>query len=84
MCCGRNRVQLITRPAPPKTGPTTSAGAHKPPSTISFVYTGNAALTVTGPISGLEYRFDRPGARVEVDWRDRILLASVRQLRQIR
>jgi len=84
MCCGRNRAQSMTRPGPPKAGPATSAAPHKLPSTISFIYIGNTALTVTGPISGLEYRFDRPGARVEVDWRDRILLASVRQLRQIR
>jgi hypothetical protein len=41
-------------------------------------------MTVKGPITGLEYRFERPGARVEVDWRDRILLASIRQLRQIK
>ena len=48
-----------------------------------FVNLGNAPLTVHGPVTGVEYHFDRPGARVEVDARDRILLASLRQLRQI-
>jgi len=84
MCCGKNRTQLMKAPAIPKTRPATAVAPQKLPSTISFVYIGNTAITVTGPISGLDYRFERPGARVEVDWRDRILLASIRQLRQIR
>jgi hypothetical protein len=83
MCCGRNRTQLMTAVVP-KVRLATAVAPHKTPSTVSFVYTGNTALTVAGPISGTQYRFDRPGARVEVDWRDRILLASVRQLQQIK
>jgi hypothetical protein len=82
MCCGRNRTQLMT--AMQKTRPVTAVAGQKLPSSASFVYTGNTALTVTGPISGFEYKFDRPGARVEVDWRDRILLASIRQLQQVK
>ncbi|GGF23681.1 hypothetical protein GCM10011611_32220 [Aliidongia dinghuensis] len=50
---------------------------------MAFVYIGNTALSVQGPVSGKAYRFDRPGARLEVDPRDRILLASLRQLRQV-
>ena len=83
MCCGRNRTRLTTTPEIAKARAATTAPENLP-SSVSFVYVGNAALTVTGPISGLEYRFERPGARVEVDRRDRIMLASVRQLRQIR
>ncbi len=82
MCCGRNRTQVMT--AVPKARLATAPAPQKIPSSVSFVYTGNTAMTVAGPISGIQYRFDRPGARVEVDWRDRILLASVRQLRQIK
>jgi len=40
-------------------------------------------MTVRGPVSGIEYRFASPGARVEVDARDRVLLASIRQLRLV-
>lgn len=40
-------------------------------------------MSVTGPVSGIRYRFDKPGARVEVDARDRVLLASIRQLQQV-
>jgi len=82
MCCGRNRTQLM-KVGIPKNRPQSATPQPMPPR-VSFVYTGNTALTVRGPISGVEYRFDRPGARVEVDWRDRILLASIRPLRQIK
>lgn len=79
MCCGRNRLQQRAAMAAPAR-PTTAAPA---PARVSFVNQGNEALTVRGPVTGVEYRFDRPGARVEVDARDRILLASLRQLRQV-
>ena len=81
MCCGRNRTQM--RAVSPSSRPAVNAPPQKLPSHVSFVYVGNTRMTVKGPISGLEYRFDRPGARVEVDWRDRVLLASIRQLRQV-
>lgn len=83
MCCGRNRTQMRATVSPPSR-PAVNAPPQKLPSHVSFVNIGNTAITVKGPITGLEYRFDRPGARLEVDWRDRILLASIRQLRQVR
>jgi hypothetical protein len=61
------------RPNPPPPAPTRNA----------FINLSNAALTVRGPVTGIEYRFDGPGKRVEVDARDRVLLAALRQLRQI-
>lgn len=83
MCCGRNRTQMRTAASPPLR-PVVNTPAQKPPSHVSFVNIGNTAITLKGPITGIEYRFDRPGARLVVDWRDRILLASIRQLRQVR
>jgi uncharacterized OB-fold protein len=82
MCCGRNRTQMRTAASPPPR-PAVNAAPQKPPAHVSFVYLGNTAMTVKGPITGREYSFDRPGSRVEVDWRDRVLLASIRQLRQV-
>jgi hypothetical protein len=81
VCCGKNRVRQRTVGArqlsvSPYVG---SQHAQRP---VSFVYIGGTGVTVRGPVSGREYRFDRPGARVEVDPRDRVLLASLRQLRQ--
>ncbi len=80
MCCGRNRLQqrsAATAPAQPVTPPPA-------PTRVSFINQGSGPVTVRGPITGIEYRFDRPGARVEVDPRDRIQLASLRQLQQVR
>ena len=84
MCCGRERTQLRTPAKPSVARPANVAQPQRPQSPASFVYTGNTALTVTGPASGIQYRFAHPGARVDADPRDRILLASLRQLRQVK
>lgn len=86
-CCGQHRQQfhgLVQRhpaarssqaaSAPPR--PTRHAAAY-------FEYRGNTGLTVLGPITGKRYRFDRHGARVAVDLRDRPSLAAVPNLRQV-
>ena len=49
---------------------------------VMFEYVGNTGMTVVGPATGKRYRFDRPGARLEVDLRDRRALAGVPHLRQ--
>ena len=48
-----------------------------------FEYVGRTALTVVGPATGIRYHFDRPGARLMVDLRDRRSLATVPHLRQV-
>jgi len=79
MCCGRQRMQQRAAMA------NSSQRIPPPPASerSAFINLSNAALTIHGPVTGVAYRFDRPGARVEVDARDRVLLASLRQLRQI-
>ncbi|HYV46526.1 MAG TPA: hypothetical protein VFA20_16790 [Myxococcaceae bacterium] len=47
---------------------------------VSFRYTGAAAFTVVGPITGRRYRFIAPGAVLEVDSRDAPSLATVPRL----
>jgi hypothetical protein len=74
-CCGRNRIQQRQAQKPPL--PTTP-----PASRVTLENIGRAAVNVRGPISGTLYRFDRPGTRLDVDPRDLILLASLRQLRR--
>jgi len=49
-----------------------------------FQYLGQTGLTVRGPRTGKLYRFDRHGAVVAVDLRDRRALAAVSNLRQVR
>lgn len=84
MCCGQSRNKLRTaNPSRPVTGPAYAKSPQAAPSHVYFVYVGNSGMTVQGPVSGQTYRFDCPGARLEVDARDRILLASLRQLRQV-
>lgn len=72
------------RTGPPnRTAPTGSprlqAGVYD---RVIFEYVGDTGMTVVGPVTGKRYRFDRPGARVEVDLRDRRPLTGVPRLRQ--
>jgi hypothetical protein len=46
-----------------------------------FEHVGATALMVVGPATGRCYRFDRPGAKLTVDLRDRPTLASIGSLR---
>ncbi len=70
MCCGRTRA--VSRGSrldrPPRGG-------------AEFEYVGRTALTVTGPASGVVYRFVAPGARQRVDQRDAAALQRVAVLR---
>jgi len=89
MCCGKSRAQFQARiPGyPPPRAANQTAGPPPPfvryPGLI-FEYTGLTGLTVAGPVTGRVYRFDRPGARVEVDPRDRASIAAIPILRQVR
>ena len=71
----------ITRGVEPRGQPTRSILQR---ASVSFAYVGNTRMTVVGAVSGYQYSFDRPGARLYVDPRDRAGLASIRQLRQVR
>jgi hypothetical protein len=51
--------------------------------TIYFQYVGSTGLTVVGPVSGKRYRFDAPGAVLDVDRRDRPSLATVPNLVEV-
>jgi hypothetical protein len=48
-----------------------------------FQYSGKTAITVTGPVSGMRYRFPSPGSRLPVDIRDRAALAAVPGMVQV-
>jgi hypothetical protein len=86
-CCGQRRAQLSgsapTRPG--GTAPRTddAAPGQRPVLRLVYEYMGPSALTVSSPHTGRRYRFDRPGARIEVDPRDRPLVAQLPQLRRV-
>jgi hypothetical protein len=72
-CCGKARSQA-------------SLAAQANPgrrTTALFEYVGKTRLTIIGPATRTGYRFDRPGARVLVDGRDRAALSSVPVLRVV-
>ena len=86
-CCGKKR-ELFQTAAPQGLASSASRTAvHHPAQMrigkVIFEYTGRTAMTVIGPATGRRYRFERAGARLEVDLRDRAALAQVLNLRQL-
>lgn len=82
MCCGGKRRALETRP--PIATPERAPRGIEAASPVLFEYVGTTGLTGTGPFTGRRYRFDGPGARVEVDARDAPSMAGVPNLRRVR
>ena len=86
-CCGKKREQFATGPA--HRLPSGRTAGHPPiaqqplQSRVFFEYVGRTGLTVIGPATGKPYRFERAGARVEIDLRDRPGLTAVPNLRQL-
>ena len=77
-CCGQGRRSYQSMPVRP------SAGAFGVPlATPVFEYTGATSLSVVGSVTGRVYRFERAGARSEIDARDQQSVARVPLLRRI-
>lgn len=72
-CCGKGRSQLMA----------TASQAAGRPTTAVFEYVGRTRMSVIGPTTRTSYRFDRPGAQVLVDGRDRASLSTIPLLRQV-
>jgi hypothetical protein len=79
MCCGR-KVKTAFRSAAPRV---VNQQPASPGSGPAFEYIGRTALTVVGPLTGMRYRFDRPGARLQVHPRDRQALVGIPALRLV-
>jgi hypothetical protein len=86
-CCGNQRKGLqAIPPSRPPSSPAPSAtpiGAPERRFVICFEYVGMTRLMAIGGATGRRYAFDRPGARIIVDPRDRPSLAGVPNLRQV-
>ena len=83
-CCGKARQALgwaINYGLRSAAAASVSAPLHR--YAVIFEYLGSTGLTTTGPVSGIRYRFDAPGARVRVDPRDRKGLSQIPRLRQV-
>ena len=85
-CCGNRRTTLAVGPTMrgPAISPASGATAPLPLRTmVRFEYVGTGALNVRGAVTGINYRFDFPGARRQSDPRDAPGLASVATLRRL-
>jgi hypothetical protein len=51
--------------------------------TVNFQYIGNTGLTVIGPVTGIQYRFQGSGATLPIDARDQRAVATVPNLRRV-
>jgi hypothetical protein len=78
-CCGQARAPLETRPLPRREAPRAEPPFRPPP--VTFVYTGATRLVADGTVTRRRYRFDYPGAMVEVDGRDAASFAAIPNLR---
>ncbi len=88
-CCGNMRKQLASsfNPVrPPHAGPRrpVGAGSRFPMGVTYFEYVGTTAITAVGAATGRQYRFPTPGVPVAADIRDRVSLAKVPNLREVR
>lgn len=83
-CCGQKREQLRagTRVRNATQGYALPS-LQTVPAQVVFEYVGRTGLTVSGAVSGKQYRFARPGARLAVDPRDGISMRMVPHLRQL-
>lgn len=78
-CCGQGRGKVATNGK-------LAASARRPgpiSSAVLYQYTGATAMTVIGSISGTRYRFDQPGAKVQIDRRDLSSLAGLPNLSRL-
>jgi hypothetical protein len=83
-CCGGKRKASYSNPAPATREPQRMSGPAMPQASVAFEYAGATGLTAIGAITGRRYRFDRPGAAVDVDLRDAPSLTAVPNLRRRR
>ena len=84
-CCGGNRA----RSAMPVSGPVPSTRPvqpvdGRPPSVAVFRYEGEGSLTIIGRATGRKYWFERNGAELAIDLRDRASVSQVPKVRQVR
>lgn len=78
-CCGEKRHHIPQTQGKNQTTPK----VPQPRFSIVLEYTGQSTLIAIGPVSGRRYRFEGSGARLSIDPRDRVGLASIPKLRPV-
>jgi len=77
-CCGKMRDKAVAEGVD---GQLLQREARR--TTAVFEYVGRGGVTALGPVSGIQYRFPKPGARVTIDARDARALSRVPVLRHV-
>lgn len=80
-CCGSQRKAMRGAPASTHSQP---EPRHRAAAPAEFEYNGPGQLTVTGPLTGVVYRFHARGARVRVHGSDVPSLLYVPGLKPVR
>jgi len=85
-CCGNQRHQSIAQNHQPGESTASSPTQQRivRDTLVYFEYTGKTTLTVMGPVTGRRYRFDAPGTIIAVDQMDRVAVAAIPNLKQVR
>jgi hypothetical protein len=78
-CCGRSRLPVEPRP-PRQDAPPAEPQVRQ--AMVRFVYTGGTRLVAEGPVTRRRYRFEHPGATLEIDGRDAPSFAAIPNLRR--
>lgn len=82
MCnCGKNRNSLTQPLSGQVVAKSRTSGIWQD---TDFEYTGKSGLTVIGPVTGQRYRFNYPGDRQLIDYRDASAMAGVPNLKKIK
>ena len=80
-CCGNRRTALRSVPSSATRG---GSATYQPSAATVFEYTGHAQLAVAGPATGMTYRFNGHGQRVQVHAADVASLYAIPSLKAVR
>jgi hypothetical protein len=83
-CCGDKRSRIYNDPYSKIRSPDGVPDDQQAfiPANSFFEYTGATAMTVKGAVTGQIYRFEKPGALLEVDRRDASFMAGIPNLKK--
>jgi hypothetical protein len=79
-CCGSRRATFRPAPVSATRG---GSSSYRPSAPTEFEYTGHSQLSVTGPMTGVVYRFQAHGQRVQVHGADAASLRSIPALKAL-
>lgn len=84
MCnCGKKRTEYSQQTHAGSVNTQKGTAVQNPPGYARFEYTGKTALTITGNITGMRYRFNYPGNTQNIDHRDMPGMIAIPVLKKV-